>query len=103
MTPLVQGLVSGLAFGAITTTAMAFAPLKFDNKAVALTSAFINRFGIGLIIPLLNLSQSGWLVGAGVGLLLSLPPALITKAYAPILGFGVVGGAIIGGFTHGWN
>src|SRR4051812_45281858 len=97
MTPLAHGLIAGTAFGAITTTAMAFAPVKFDNKTIALTSAFINRFGIGLIIPLLNLSQTGWLVGAGVGLLLSLPPAVITKAYAPILGFGIVGGAIVGG------
>lgn len=102
MTPLVQGLLSGVAFGAVTMTGMHFSGVKFDHKTVALSSAFINRFGIGLLIPLLNVSQPGWLVGLGVALLLSLPPALITKAYAPILGFGAVGGVIIGGFTRGW-
>jgi hypothetical protein len=31
-----------------------------------------------------------------VGLLISLPDAIVTKAYVPILVIGVVGGAIIG-------
>ena len=31
-----------------------------------------------------------------------LPDAIITKAYAPILVFGCVGGAVIGGCIHGW-
>jgi len=35
-------------------------------------------------------------VGLFFGLLLSIPDALITKAYAPIIGMGVVGGTIIG-------
>ncbi|WP_257000242.1 hypothetical protein [Neobacillus jeddahensis] len=34
--------------------------------------------------------------GVLTGFLLSLPEAIITKAYAPIIGFGVIGGAIIG-------
>jgi hypothetical protein len=103
MTPLTQGLLSGAVFGAITMTGMHFSGMKFENKTIALSSAFINRFGIGLLIPLLNVSQTGWLVGAGVGLLLSLPPAMITKAYAPVLGFGLVGGVVIGGLTLGWH
>jgi hypothetical protein len=32
-----------------------------------------------------------------------LPAALITRAYAPILIIGVIGGAIIGGIIHGWR
>ena len=38
----------------------------------------------------------GWLRGIIVGLLISIPDAIITKAYAPILATGVIGGAIIG-------
>jgi hypothetical protein len=98
MSPLLQGLISGAAFGAIAVGVMSF--LKFPDKRTALLGAFTNRFGIGFVIPLLNLSQPGWLVGAGIGLLLSLPPAIITKAYKPILGFGVVGGLIIGAITR---
>ena len=37
-----------------------------------------------------------WAVGLCFGLLLSIPDALITKAYAPIIGMGAVGGTIIG-------
>jgi hypothetical protein len=31
-----------------------------------------------------------------MGILLGLPPAIITKVFAPILGIGAVGGVIIG-------
>jgi len=34
---------------------------------------------------------------------LSLPAAIISKAYAPILIVGAIGGAIIGGIIHGWR
>ena len=37
-----------------------------------------------------------WLVGALIALLISLPDAIITKAYAPILVTGVIGGIVIG-------
>jgi hypothetical protein len=34
---------------------------------------------------------------------LSLPATLITKAYAPILIIGAIGGVIIGGIIHVWR
>ena len=34
-----------------------------------------------------------------MGLLISIPDAIVTKAYAPILASGVVGGAIIGALS----
>jgi hypothetical protein len=37
-----------------------------------------------------------WAIGAVVGLLISLPDAVITKAYGPILGTGLLGGLVIG-------
>jgi hypothetical protein len=96
MSPLLQGIVSGLIFGALTVVAML--RMKFPDKPVAFTAAFMNRFSIGLLIPLLRGSvvMPGWALGAGVGALLSLPSALITKAYAPIMILGVIGGAVIG-------
>jgi hypothetical protein len=39
---------------------------------------------------------AGFVKGALVGLLISLPDAIVTKAYVPIIAVGVVGGAIIG-------
>ncbi len=89
MSPLLSGLVSGLIFGLISA---------------ALLGAFLNRFGIGLVIALVQLpSWPGWMIGLVFGLLLSLPSAIITKAYAPILIIGALGGLIIGGLTHGWK
>lgn len=99
MTPLVQGALSGLIFGSLTVASML--PMKFPDKRAALTAAFLNRFSIGLVIPLLKISVTspGWLLGLAIGLLLSLPSALITKAYVPILVIGAAGGAIIGALT----
>ncbi len=88
------GLIAGLMFGVIDIIPMYF--MDLSNKYVAMTGAFINRFAIGFLIPITNLPISGWLRGLLIGLLLSLPDAVITGVYGPILGFGIVGGIIIG-------
>lgn len=100
MTPILQGAVSGLIFGGLAAASML--PMKFPDKKAALTAAFVDRFSIGLFVPLLKLSLAtspGWLIGLAVGLILSLPSAIITKSYAPILIVGVVGGTVIGAVT----
>ncbi|MFI5348861.1 MAG: hypothetical protein ACHQ2Z_04910 [Elusimicrobiota bacterium] len=94
MNPLTSGIISGLIFGLVVVGMMV--PMSFPDKKAALSAAFINRFSIGLIVGAIQLPLPGWLGGAAIGLLLSLPDALITKAYAPILTIGPVGGAIIG-------
>ena len=94
MSPLVFGLLAGLSFGALSVAMMM--PLSFPDKRAALTGAFLNRFAIGLLIPLIHLPFPFWAVGLAVGLLLSLPDAIITKAFGPIVAVGAVGGAVIG-------
>lgn len=94
MTPLAYALVAGLAFGALSVGLML--PMEFPDKRAALLGAFLNRFAIGFLIPLVQLGLPSWLLGLGVGILLSLPDAIITKALAPIIGVGAVGGTIIG-------
>ena len=102
MSPVSSGLVSGLIFGAISVGLML--PMSFPDKKSALLGAFFSRFAIGLVIPLIQLpSWPGWLMGATFGVLISLPSAIIAKAYAPILIIGAIGGLIIGGLTHGWE
>jgi len=94
VTAISYGLLAGIAFGAISVGMMM--PLQFPDKRAALLGAFLNRFAIGLLIPLVHLGVAGWILGLGLGILLSLPDAIITKAVAPILGVGAVGGTIIG-------
>ena len=102
MSRLAVGLLCGLIFGAIDVALML--PMSFPDKRTALLAAFSSRFAIGLVIPLLQLpSWPGWLIGLVFGLLLSLPDAIVTKTYLPILMSGAIGGAIIGGLTHGWG
>ena len=95
-----MGAIAGLIFGAVSVGLML--PIAFPNKPAALSAAFVERFAIGLVIGCVQLSWPGWLTGLMFGLLLSIPSAIITKAYKPILAVGTVGGLIIGGIIHGW-
>ena len=92
-----KGIIAGLIFGIVDVLIMI--PLPLPDKTLAMFGAFVNRFAIGFFVPTTNLPVSSWLKGLIIGLLLSLPDAIITKTYAPILGIGIVGGIIISFFT----
>ena len=100
MTNILWGIISGVVFGAVSVGMML--PMSFPDKTAALLGAFVSRFGIGLVIGCVKMPWPGWAIGLLFGLLLSLPDAIITKAYAPILIVGGLGGLIIGGLIHGW-
>lgn len=101
MSPLVLGLISGVIYGTLSAASMI--PLEFSDRRAALAGAFLNRFSIGLVIGAAKLAWPGWASGLFWGVLLSLPDALITKAYAPILGLGAIGGMIIGFIVSKWG
>lgn len=92
------GLICGVVFGALSAASMI--PLSFPDKRAALLGAFFNRFAIGVVIGFMQPGAVGWATGLLMGLLLSLPDAIITKAYAPILIIGSAGGALIGWVVH---
>jgi hypothetical protein len=100
MSHVLLGSIAGLIFGAITVGLMA--RMSFPDKTAALSAAFVERFAIGLVIGCVQLPWPGWVVGVLFGLLLSVPSALITKTYIPILVMGSVGGLVIGGIVYGW-
>jgi hypothetical protein len=101
MSRLTLGILCGLIFGAVSVATMI--PLSFEDKRAAMLGAFINRFAIGVVIGASTLPLSGWMTGLLFGLLLSLPDAIITKAYAPILGLGIIGGLLIGFVVARWG
>lgn len=94
MSRFVLANLCGLAFGALSVLMML--PMSFPDKRAALISAFINRFAIGFVIVLIDIPCSGWAIGLTMGILLSLPPAIITRVFVPILGIGAMGGLVIG-------
>jgi hypothetical protein len=96
----VFGIVAGLAFGILDVILMI--PLKMNDKRTAMAGAFAGRFAIGFLVPLVSLPIPGWAIGGVIGLLISLPDAIITKTYAPILGIGIAGGALIGWAAMTW-
>lgn len=101
MSRLVLGTICGLVYGALSAASML--PLNFSDKRAALTGAFLNRFAIGFVIGAARLPVPNWASGLIFGILLSLPDAIITKAYAPILVLGAVGGLIIGLIVGKWG
>ena len=94
------GLICGLVFGLFSSLIMV--PMKFDSrheKYEAISSAFVDRFMIGLIVPNATFGLDPMISGLIIGIGLSLPSAIITRAYAPIMVIGAVGGLIIGFIT----
>lgn len=100
MNPLLFGVLAGVGFGVLDVLLMI--PLELPDKRTAMIGAFLSRFAIGFLIPLIEAPMPRWLVGGMVGLLVSLPDAVITKTYVPILAVGVVGGVLIGWAAGRW-
>jgi hypothetical protein len=93
---LVFSLIAGLIFGTVSAGPMI--KLEIPEKRTAMAAAFVDRFLIGLVIgPVAKgLDANGLLIGALLGFGLSVPSALITRAYIPILAIGTVGGLAVG-------
>ena len=101
MSKILLGIVCGIVFGIVSVATMI--PLKMPDRRAAMAGAFVNRFGVGFVIGATNLPLPTWLSGLLFGLLLSLPDAIITKAWIPILTIGAIGGIIIGVVTGAWG
>ena len=95
------GIGLGIAIGAVDVLMML--PLTFPDKRAALLGAFCARFALGFFAAVTQLPLSPLLSGIIVGILTSLPDAIITKAYAPIMITGVVFGAIAGWIVGRWG
>jgi len=100
MSKILFGFICGLVFGIIDVIVMI--PLKFDDRRKrieAMSSAFIERFMLGFIIPNIDIGLNPAIAGGLLGIGLSLPASIITRAYIPINAIGLVGGIVIGVIT----
>jgi hypothetical protein len=88
------GVVLGLA--AAVASVLLMLPMEFPDKRTALLGAFCDRFALGFLSANVTLPLPSIVTGIVVGLLVSVPSAIITRAYAPIVVLGVVFGAICG-------
>jgi hypothetical protein len=100
MTRISLGVVLGLAIGLVDVVLML--PLSFPDKRAALLGAFCARFALGFFAATVRLPFSPIVTGVLVGILTSLPDAIITKAYVPIMVTGVVFGTIAGWVVGRW-
>jgi hypothetical protein len=100
MNHIILGLICGLSFGVLDVLVML--PMKFEDnrkKIEALSGAFMERFMIGFIIPNIKLGIPEVYSGGIIGLGLSIPTSIITRAYLPINIIGLIGGLVIGYLT----
>lgn len=102
MNRLLLGALLGIAFGLIDVAMTVFGNHPERNTGMLL-QAFFSRFAIGLLAANVNLRMNSILAGALIGLLISLPDALALKAYAGILGTGILFGAITGWVAKTWG
>ena len=101
MSRVLLGTICGVVYGVLSAASMI--PLSFPDKRAALLGAFLNRFSIGFVIGAAQLPLPPWAQGLIFGILLSLADAIITKAYAPILIFGAIGGTLVGIIVGKWG
>jgi len=100
MNRLLLGALLGVAVGVVDVLIML--PLKFQDRTSALLGAFCARFALGFFAATVRLPLPPIALGIVVGLLTSLPDAIITKAYAPIMVTGIIFGAICGWVVGRW-
>lgn len=101
MSNLQMGIIFGIVFGLVDVAVMI--PMKFGGnrkKKEAMLGAFIERFMLGFLIPNTSFGVNPAITGLFLGVGLSLPTAIITRVYAPIVGMGMIGGVIIGFATN---
>ncbi|MCB0095201.1 MAG: hypothetical protein KDE46_05735 [Caldilineaceae bacterium] len=91
---LIRGIIFGVAFGVIDIIPMFF--MEFDSLIVAIAGAFFSRFAIGFLIANSSLPFHGVISGLIIGVLVSLPDAIVTGAVLPIMTTGILGGALLG-------
>jgi hypothetical protein len=101
MNNILLGIISGVIFGLIDVGLML--PLSFPDKPAALLGAFTSRLAIGFVIATTVLPVAPWQRGLIFGILLSVPDAIITKSWLPILTTGAVGGILIGWVVGRWG
>jgi len=98
---LLLGIVAGIVFGGVSVATMI--PLRLQDKKNAMAGAFVNRFVVGFVIGATSLPVPSWLSGLIFGILISLPDAIITKAWKPVMALGAIGGLIIGFTIGAWG
>jgi len=101
MSPIPLGIGLGIAFGVLDVLLMS--PLSFPDKRAALLGAFCARFALGFFAAVTTLPTRPVVTGIVVGILTSLPDAIITKAYLPIMATGVIFGALAGWMVGRWG
>jgi len=104
MSRLLLGILSGIVFGIVDVALMIPIPFPPEkDKNLAMAGAFVNCLVVGFVIGAANLSLPGWLSGLIFGIAITLPTAIITRTYVPILPIAAIGGAVIGFVVARWG
>ena len=99
MNRILLGIILGVVFGIIDV----LLTLRHGPQpTTALLQAFTSRFALGFLGTNVTLPVHPVVTGVLVGILVSLPDAFGLKAYAGIIGSGIVFGALVGAIVKMW-
>ena len=101
MNRIILGILCGIFFGTVDVLMTVYGHHP-ERTTGMLLQAFSSRFAVGFLAANVSLRMHPALAGALVGLLISLPDAFGLKAYAGILGTGLLFGALTGLATKMW-
>jgi len=102
MNRILLGVLLGIVWGVADVLMTVFGNHP-ERSTTMLLQAFTSRFAIGFLAANVALRMHPVLAGALVGLLISLPDAFGLKAYAGILGTGILFGALSGLAVKLWG
>ena len=102
MNRVLLGTFLGMASGRMDVAMTVFGNHPERTNSLLL-QAFFSRFATGFLAANVNLRLHRVLAGALVGVLISLPDAFALKAYATILGTGILLGALAGWVAKSWG
>jgi len=102
MNRILLGVLLGIVWGVADVLMTVFGNHP-ERTTTMLLQAFTSRFAIGFLAANVALRMHPVLAGALVGLLISLPDAFGLKAYAGILGTGILFGALSGLAVKLWG
>ena len=101
MDPIPLGILLGIGFAAVATGPMLSMTWETRReKFEAIAGSIALRFITGVAITTIDLDTVRWMTGLVVGVAISVPSAIVTRMYLPILSVGAIGGLVVGALAQ---
>jgi hypothetical protein len=98
--PIIIGLLGGLGMAILTGIVMTFQEYEDKTKRlIGLFGGIADSFAVGFLtalLPSFGLNQNVQWLGLGLGLLMTMPTAFVSKTFPALVACGAFGGFVVG-------